>query len=109
MRNPTGYTKLGNGEWDFDILMDMLFSFWVLRPIPDGHPRRGALLEAGTAYTCTCPKFLHYHSCKHTVAFGLHNKCVKVPLRYDTTTVGKRKAPAGASLTKRGRCMAIDD
>ena len=95
-----------------------LSSAWIYREAPGrsylsslayDHPRRSALLEAGTAYTCTCPKFLHYHSCKHTIAFGLHNKCVKVPLRYDTTTVGKRKAPAGASLTKRGRCMAIDD
>ncbi len=32
-----------------------------------------------------------------------------VPLRFNANHVGKRKAPAGASLTKRSRCLEVDD
>ena len=39
MKNPLGYEKLFDGSWDFDIFMDMLFSFWLLRPIPTTHKR----------------------------------------------------------------------
>ena len=109
MKNPTGYQKLKDGSWDFDILNDMMFSFWCLRPVPTGHPQRDALAAVGIPYLCTCPRFMHYHVCKHSIAYGLHTKMCKVPLRFDETNVGKRKAPAGASLTKRSRCLQVDD
>ena len=115
MKNPKGYHKLVNGNqdkdgsWDFDTLMDMLFSFWVLRPVPDDHPQLEGLRAQGITYMCSCPRFQHYHYCKHAIAAGLHFKTVKVPLRFDARSVGKRKAPAGASLTKRSRCLTIDD
>ena len=38
-KNPGGYYKLTNKDWDFDILNDMLFSFWVLAPIPATHKK----------------------------------------------------------------------
>ena len=65
-------------------------------------------LEAGIAYTCTCPQFNHYFNCKHCIAMGLHLKKVKVPDRFSMQVVGKRKAPAGASLSKRSRCLEVD-
>ena len=38
-KNPISYYKLTDGSWDFDTLMDMLFSFFVLTEIPDTHPK----------------------------------------------------------------------
>ena len=52
VRNPTGYTKLGNGDWDFDILMDMLFSFFVLTEIPDTHPKVSERLPYAPPSSC---------------------------------------------------------
>ena len=92
----------------FDVLMDMLFSFWVLKPIPDDHPKKELLRENGITFSCTCPHYNHYHCCKHCVALGLFFKTIQVPARFSTVPVGKRKAPAGASLTKRGKCLQID-
>ena len=34
---------------------------------------------------------------------------VEVPTKFNTDFVGKRKAPAGASLSKRGKCLSIDN
>ena len=109
MKNPTSYYKLTDGSWDFDILMDMMFSFWVLRDIPDDHPQADSLKAAGITCLCSCPRFQHYHTCKHAIAWGLYTKAITVPLKFDATNVGKRKAPAGASLTKRSRCLEVDD
>ena len=109
VKNPTGYYKLTSGEWDFDILMDMMFSFWVLRPVPPDHKQLDGLRKMGITYMCSCPKFQHYHYCKHSIAAGLHFETIRVPLKFDQTNVGKRKAPAGASLTKRSRCLQVDD
>lgn len=33
------YVKWHNGSWNFDIAMDMYFSFWILEPIRRFHPR----------------------------------------------------------------------
>ena len=60
-------------------------------------------------YTCSCPQFRHYHVCKHVIAFGLHQKTITVPLRFSSVAIGKRKAKAGASLSKRSRCLQIDN
>lgn len=100
--------KLTKNEYDFDLLVDMLFSFWVLKPIPKSHPKLKALQEKGIFYTCTCPEFLHYHSCKHVIALALHKGHMCVPVKYSTKAAGKRKAPAGASLRKRGNCLEVD-
>jgi hypothetical protein len=108
MRNPSGYKKLLDGSWDFDILCDMAYSFWVLSPIPDTHKKAKVLAENGIKFTCTCPRFMHYHVCKHSLAWGIKFADVKVPLRFSTVHVGKRKAPAGASLSKRSKCLVID-
>ena len=37
MKNPTTYHKLFDGSWNFDIFMDMIFSFWRLTPITKAH------------------------------------------------------------------------
>ena len=39
---------------------------------------------------------------------GLTKGLAKVPDRFSMATVAKRKAPAGASLSKRSKCMVID-
>ena len=87
----------------------MLYSFWVLSPIPDSHPKAKILSDHGIKFTCSCPRFQHYHVCKHCLAWGIQFGGVKVPLRFSTVTAGKRKAAAGASLCKRSRCLVIDD
>ena len=107
-RNPKGYYKLTDGSWDIDILNDMMFCFHVLTKVPDDHIQKKTLAEAGILYVCDCPSFAHYHVCKHCLAFALFKKETTVPLRFSTDTVGKRKAPAGASLSKRTRCLVID-
>ena len=38
-KNPTGYYKLTDGSWDFDVFMDMVFSFWILHRIPEEHKK----------------------------------------------------------------------
>ena len=108
MKNMDGYKKLTDGSWDFDVFMDMIFSFWVLKPIPKSFPKHEELLECGICYTCTCPAFNHYFVCKHSLALGLINKKTKVPTRFSTQTLGKRKAPAGATLRKRTHALEID-
>eukprot|EP00966_Prymnesium_polylepis_P163153 3770867-Prymnesium_polylepis.1 len=35
LRNPGGYYKLYDGTWNFDVLNDMIFSFFVLTPIEE--------------------------------------------------------------------------
>ena len=107
-RNPKTYKKLTDGSWDIDVLNDMMFSFWVLTPVETTHPQKNALKEKGIIYKCNCPNFAHYYTCKHCLAVGLWKKEITVPTRFSTTTVGKRKAPAGASLMKRTKCMVID-
>ena len=37
MKNPTSYHKLTDETWDFDVFMDMCFSFWTLAPITSSH------------------------------------------------------------------------
>ena len=108
-KNFSGYYKLTNGDWDYDVLCDMLFSFWVVMEIDETHPRKADLRAVGVVHTCSCPQFLHYHVCKHQLAWALHTKECKIPAKYDMRTCGKRKATAGASLSKRGRCLQIDD
>ena len=76
MKNPKKYKKLIDGSWDFDVLMDMVFSFWVLSPIPEDHTKKEVLAEAGMVYSCNCPRFMHYHTCKHVLALGMYNKAV---------------------------------
>ena len=86
----------------------------MLRPIEnDPESKAKGLVDKlrakGIAYTCTCPRFQHYHFCKHSLAAGIHFRVTTVPLRFNANHVGKRKAPAGASLTKRSRCLEVDD
>lgn len=100
-KNPKGYKKLTNGDWDFDVMMDMVFSFFTIKKVPASHPKvchraprthrirartrahalapavymqAELLLQAGIAYTCSCPRFMHYYYCKHIIAFGLEQK-----------------------------------
>ena len=102
------YQKLNDGTWDFDTAADMMFSFWVLSPVPKWHPKREELAEVGIKYMCNCPQFNHYHVCKHVIALGLHRGEIAVPVRFSTTTIGTRKAPAGASLKKRAKALVVD-
>jgi hypothetical protein len=105
-RNPTGYHKLL--KWDIDTLNDMMFSFWLIRDVPATHPQKAALEEVGICFECSCPQFAHYNICKHVLSVGLWKGKATVPTRFSTVTVGKRKAPAGARLNKRSKCMVID-
>mmetsp|Transcript_50228 Transcript_50228/g.107290 ORF Transcript_50228/g.107290 Transcript_50228/m.107290 type:complete len:97 (-) Transcript_50228:72-362(-) len=84
------------------------FSFWLLQPIKSDYQQRALLSEAGIDYMCNCPRFMHYHKCKHVLAInvGLNDK--KVPTKFSQKVCGKRKAPAGATLSKRGHCLHID-
>ena len=108
-KNPSGYKKLHDKSWGFDEVVDMAFSFWTVTPIPEEHPKCAELRGVGILYTCTCPTFQHYFTCKHVLAVAVHNKQVVVPTVFNSDFVGKRKAPAGASLSKRGKCLKIDD
>lgn len=108
LKNPTGYSKAVNGDWDFAVLMDMVFSFWVLKPIADDHLRKADLEAAGVFYTCTCPQYRHRHYCKHAVALALSFGKTTVPLNASAVVVGPRSAPPGVTLKKRSHCMLID-
>ena len=79
------------------------------KPLPDDYPNGRQLKEVGIHYTCTCPRFNHYHVCKHVLAVALHFKQTTVPTRFSCQYVGKRKAPAGASCSRRSRALEIDD
>ena len=111
MKNPDTYSKAnGPNSWDFDTLIDYAFSFWILQEItPDNHPSAEALAQAGVVYTCTCPQFLHYYNCKHSLGFGLFQQKICVPTTFSTATVGRRRAGAGAKTKKRAHCMLRDD
>jgi len=39
MKNPTGYPKMHDGSWDFDLAVDMLYSFWSVTPLSAEHPK----------------------------------------------------------------------
>ena len=64
--------------------------------------------QVGICYECSCPSFLHYHVCKHVLAYALHTKEAKMPLTFNPEAVGKRKAPAGARPAKRSHCLLVD-
>ena len=55
-------------------------------------------------YTCSCPQFQHYYFCKHAIGLALYRKEVTVPVQFSTEPAGRRKAPAGPKVTKRGHC-----
>jgi hypothetical protein len=46
--------SVANGGWDFDLLNDMIYSFWILTAIKEDHPKHKMLKEAGIAYA-RCP------------------------------------------------------
>ena len=100
--------RFHDGSWDLDVMNDYLFSFWVLKRIEDSHKRKSDLQETGIVYSCTCPTFMHYHVCKHVLCAGLHNSLVTVPARFNAEHVGKRKAPAGAKISKRAHCLQCE-
>ena len=61
-------------------------------------------------YTCSCPQFQHYYFCKHAIGLALYRKevtCAR-PIR-SIEPAGRRKAPAGPKVTKRGNCLKIGD
>ena len=39
MMKPESYCKLYDGSWDFDLAVDMLFSFWTVTPLSVAHPK----------------------------------------------------------------------
>ena len=67
---------------DYDILCDMIYSFHLIKPLPSNYPNIGQLKEVGIHYTCSCPRFNHYHVCKHVLAIALHFKQITVPTRF---------------------------
>jgi len=108
MKNPTSYKKLTDGSWNFELICDMLYSFWELEEIEAIHPRKKELTEAGICFYCTCPQFHHYHECKHSLALGIITKKTTIPTRFSAAAVGKRKAPAGAVVRKRSGALVVD-
>ena len=56
---------------------------------------------------CVC-HFIKFDLCV-VCCIGVHFKHTKVPVRFDTTTIGKRKAEAGVKVTKRGHCLSVDN
>ena len=47
-----------------------------------------------------CPAFLHYHVCKHCLAYGLAKKEVTVPKRVSLQTAGmNRGCEAAAAIS----------
>ena len=108
VKKPRTYNKLANGDWDFEVLSNMVFSFWIVKEITGAHPRAQLFAEAGIVFECSCPQYVKKAVCKHCVGYGLFTKRVKVPLRFSATVAGKRKAPAGATLSKRSKALEID-
>ena len=94
MRNPKRYYKLHDGSWNFDILNDMLFSFWLISPIKADHPKKSNLKEIGIHYHCTCPQFMvsalmYLHAAQYATYNGCtHNarKKLSLSLLHSTTT-----------------------
>ena len=41
-----------------------------------------ALKSSGIAYTCTCPRFNHYHTCKHSIMIGIRTSQVRCMYLY---------------------------
>ena len=134
MTQKPNYTKFTDGTWDFNIAADMLFSFWLLEPLPEHHLKKAELNGIGIFHRCSCPQFNHYHICKHVLALGAALCNFKIPTRFSTKvsthhppststtmplttpvsthlwqTCGKRKAVAGASMRKRARALEIDE
>lgn len=108
MKNPEAYYKVhGANAWDFDTLMDYMYSFYVLEPIPLTHRHMSTLAKSGIIFKCNCPQYMHYHVCKHAIGYALEIDSVTVPGVFTTATVGKRSAPSGAKLSKRAKCLEV--
>jgi hypothetical protein len=58
------------------------------------------LSDKGIAYTCNCPRFMHYHTCKHVVALGLHFEKVVVPERYSIEVTLAHNPNPSTTLTR---------
>ena len=43
------------------------------------------------------------------IGLALYRNEVTVPVRFSTEPAGRRKAPAGPKVTKRGNCLKIGD
>ena len=89
---------------------------WTLNSTTELDLRAALILTAPTIlfrYECSCPAFqkkgVCIRVCKHAIGYGLFKKQVSVPLRFSVATCGKRKVPAGASLSKRTKCLEIDE
>ena len=90
-------------------LMDYMHSFYILESIPLTHPHMNTLAKSGIIYKCNCPQFMHYHVCKHAIGFALEQAKTTVPATFSNAIVGKRAASPGAKLTKRAKCLAVQE
>lgn len=107
-KNPGGSRYVhGDASWDFDLLMDYAFSFWTIEPISPFHPSAAELAKQGIIYKCNCPKYTHYHTCQHALGYAIFKSEQRAPTEFSTAIVGKRAAPAGATLSQRGHCLSI--
>ena len=52
---------------------------------------------------------MHYYFCKHVIGLALYRNEVTVPVRFSTEPAGRRKAPVGPKVTKRGHCLKVGD
>ena len=71
-KNPAGYKKLVNGTWDFDIAMDMAFSFWMVTPLNEAHPKVcvGSNSNSNPKWGAWVPPILCVNIAPHVVYIG---------------------------------------
>ena len=110
MKYPKTYYKVhGPNSWDFDTLMDYVHSYYIIEKIPSTFCRALDLAAVGVGYNCSCPQYMHYHYCKHSIGYAVSQGGATVPNSFATAIVGKRKAPEGAKRNKRAHCLMIEN
>ena len=107
MRKNPGGSRYVHGDASWDLLIDYAFSFWTIEPISPFHPSAAELAKQGIIYKCNCPKYTHYHTCQHALGYAIFKSEQRAPAEFSTAIVGKRAAPAGATLSQRGHCLSI--
>ena len=69
------------GDLSFVAYKEWAFAFFVLTPVPKHLQRK--LHGVHLYFKCTCPQFLHYYACKHSLCVGLASGKMKVPPEFD--------------------------
>ena len=66
-----------------------------------------SLLQSGDAtdggsgmFCCTCPAFVHYAICKHSLGYAIYLQKVNVPLRYSIQQIDVQRGPGRAKKAR---------